>query len=415
MTAHSALCEDFWGNSAQNAAGRGAAPAPGTARPKILIVEDEAIFAEDMREMLEQSGYAVCSIFSSGEEAVAGFPALRPDLVLMDIGLGDGIDGIEAAAAITSQFPVPVVFLTAYHDTATLARAKVIHPYGYLVKPLEKTTVHTTLQVALAKNQHDNRIHEVSAWLDLTLENLDRGIVTLDRKGNIILMNSCAQRLAGWTPDNAYRVPLDDVLRFHDTDSNQPFIPFIPGVLTEGLVMTFPSGTSLVSKTGELHRVRDCSLSSIPDTDGSVLGAILVFTPEFSPEILGQPTGVPSHGDFCERVQPVQATPEIARRTVRIHDIKKTISTDHTLERATLCTLLGKFEVAESIYASLLEEDPGNFQAWHNRGNVLVKLGRHREALQAFSRALEICPDSAESQRRKADVLAIMSMKKTRD
>ncbi len=90
------------------------------------------------------------------------------------------------------------------------------------------------------------------------------------------------------------------------------------------------------------------------------------------------------------------------------------IKIDQTLERATLCILLGKFEEAESIFASLILQNPNNFQIWHNMGNVLIKLGRHQEAYQAFDKALEICPDSTETQRRKADVLAILSMKKTR-
>jgi CheY-like chemotaxis protein len=417
MTANPAPCESLTGNPARNAAGRGDVSTPDTARQRILIVEDEAICAEDLREILEQSGYSVCSIFSSGEQAVAGFPGLQPDLVLMDIGLGGEIDGIQAAAQITSRFPVPVVFLTAYHDTETLARATATNPYGYLVKPLEKETIRTTLQVALAKNQHDNRIRTVSAWLDLTFRNLDRGIITLDREGTIILMNTCAEHLTGWTLDLAYRIPLDEVLHFHDTDQNQPFIPFLPAVLSEGLNMEFPSGTRLVAKTGEMHRVKDCILSPIPAMDGSIQGAILVFTPDRESGISGLPSGAgtsPAREGFGERIPLAPEDPKIPERTLHIQDIRGTIKTDQDLERATLCILLGKYEAAESIYASLLEEDPDNFQAWHNRGNVLIKLGRHREALQAFSRALEISPDSNESLRMRADVLAIMSMKKTR-
>src|SRR5208283_6008974 len=162
MTATSVFYDSSSLNDARNVNGRQDAAIN---RPRILIVEDEAICAEDLREILEQSGYTVCSIFSTGEQAVAGFSVLQPDLVLMDIGLGEGIDGIQAAAQITSRLPIPVVFLTAYHDTETLARAKEINPYGYLVKPFSKETVHTTLQIALAKNQHDNRIRMVSAWL----------------------------------------------------------------------------------------------------------------------------------------------------------------------------------------------------------------------------------------------------------
>jgi len=417
MTANPALCESLPGNPARNAAGRGDVGVPDTARPRILIVEDEAICAEDLREILEQSGYLVCSIFSSGEQAVAGFPGLYPDLVLMDIGLGAGIDGIQAAAQITSRFQVPIVFLTAFHDTETLARATATNPYGYLVKPLEKETIRTTLQVALAKNKHDNRIRTVSAWLDLTFRNLDRGIITLDREGTIILMNSCAEHLTGWTQDMAYRIPLDEVLHLQDIDKNQPCIPFLPPILSQGLITEFPSGTRLVAKNGEMHRVKDCILSPIPAMDGSIQGTILVFTPERESGISGLPSGAgasPARVGYGERIPLSPEDPKVPERTLHIQDIKGMIKTDQNLERATLCVLLGKYEAAESIYASLFEDDPENFQAWHNRGNVLIRLGRHQEALRAFSRALEICPDSTESLRMRADVLAIMSMKKTR-
>lgn len=403
MTANSVFFESHPGNEARNVNNLQDAA---TSCPRILIVEDEAICAEDLREILEQSGYTVCSIFSTGEQAVAGFSALQPDLVLMDIGLGDGIDGIQAAAQITSRSSIPVVFLTAYHDTDTLSRAKEINPYGYLVKPFVKETVDTTLQIALAKNQHDNKIRIVSAWLDLTFRNLNKGIVTLDREGKIILMNSCAELLMGRTLDSVYRIPLDEILHFHDAILNQPYVPFMPAVLTDGLIATFPTDTRLIVKTGEMCRIKDCILSPIQEKDGSIQGAILVFSPDCEPDITGLPSAT------VKRF--VSEETKIPDRTHHILDINDMIKTDLTLERATLWILLGKFEDAESIYASLLSQDPSNFQVWHNMGNVLIKLGRHLEASQAFDKALEICPDSSETQRRKADVLAILSMKKRR-
>ncbi len=282
MTANSVFYDSSSLNDARNVNGRQDAAIN---RPRILIVEDEVICAEDLREILEQSGYTVCSIFSTGEQAVAGFSVLQPDLVLMDIGLGEGIDGIQAAAQITSRLPIPVVFLTAYHDTETLARAKEINPYGYLVKPFSKETVHTTLQIALAKNQHDNRIRMVSAWLDMTFRNLSRGIITLDRQGKIILMNSCAENITGKTLDSVFQVPLDDILHFHDAALNQPYIPFMPAVLSDGLIATFPSDIRLVANTGEMRHIKDCILSPIQEKDGSIQGAILMFTPESAHEM----------------------------------------------------------------------------------------------------------------------------------
>ena len=84
----------------------------GMTPPRILIVEDEAIVARDVRMQLEALGYASAGVASSGQEAVALAAALCPDLVLMDIALGNGLDGIAAALAIRAQQSMPVVFLT---------------------------------------------------------------------------------------------------------------------------------------------------------------------------------------------------------------------------------------------------------------------------------------------------------------
>ncbi len=104
---------------------------------QILIVEDEAIVSMDLRYKLEAMGYSVPAEVSSGEEAVDAASQLRPDVVLMDIKLSGEMDGIDAAAQIRDQFGVPVVYLTAYADEATLERAKLTEPFGYLLKPVE--------------------------------------------------------------------------------------------------------------------------------------------------------------------------------------------------------------------------------------------------------------------------------------
>ena len=110
---------------------------------QVLIVEDEAIVSMDLRYRLEALGYTVTAEAKSGEEAVESASSLQPDLVLMDIGLSGEIDGIDAAAQIRDQFDVPVVYLTDHADVATLKRAKLTEPFGYIVKPyLESTEGH---------------------------------------------------------------------------------------------------------------------------------------------------------------------------------------------------------------------------------------------------------------------------------
>ena len=91
---------------------------------QILIVEDDYIVVMDLRDRLQSLGYAIVAVASYGEEAIEKAAETRPDLVLMDIRLKGDMDGIEAAAEIRARFDIPVVYLTAYVDEATLQRAK---------------------------------------------------------------------------------------------------------------------------------------------------------------------------------------------------------------------------------------------------------------------------------------------------
>ena len=87
---------------------------------QILVVEDEAIVAKNIQSELQSMGYAVPAIASSGEEALQKTAETHPDLVLMDISLKGGMDGVETSGRILERFDVPVVYLTAYADEHTL-------------------------------------------------------------------------------------------------------------------------------------------------------------------------------------------------------------------------------------------------------------------------------------------------------
>jgi CheY-like chemotaxis protein len=120
---------------------------------KILIVEDEAIVAIEIKDKLKWLDYPVAGISSSGEDALKKTEELRPDLVLMDINLGEGIDGIETAGRIQSRFNIPVIYLTAYTDEETLQKAKLTKPYGYITKPFNDRELHIIIEIALYKHK----------------------------------------------------------------------------------------------------------------------------------------------------------------------------------------------------------------------------------------------------------------------
>ncbi len=123
----------------------------------ILIVEDEAIIAKDLQLTLERLGYRVAGTTASGEVAIEMACRHLPDLVLMDIVLKGQLDGIEAAAQIRESLGIPAIYLTAYADKATMERAKLTEPLGYLLKPFEERELYTVVEAAL---QHlEQRVH----------------------------------------------------------------------------------------------------------------------------------------------------------------------------------------------------------------------------------------------------------------
>lgn len=137
---------------------------------KILVVEDERIVGEDIKNRLQKLGYSVPSIARSGEEAIDKIKSLNPDLVLMDIVLDGEIDGVEAAAQIKSLYDLPIVYLTAYADYTTLERAKITEPYGYIIKPFDDRDLHITIDIGLHKHKMEKKLKETEERLRKTLE-----------------------------------------------------------------------------------------------------------------------------------------------------------------------------------------------------------------------------------------------------
>jgi CheY-like chemotaxis protein len=102
---------------------------------RILLVEDEAITAMHIEDMVCALGHIVVDTVESGPAAIAAATTLRPDLALIDIRLAKGTDGIDAGIEIRRSLDIPLVFMTAHTDPATRKRANAVNPFGYVVKP----------------------------------------------------------------------------------------------------------------------------------------------------------------------------------------------------------------------------------------------------------------------------------------
>ena len=162
---------------------------------RILIVEDDVIVAGDLKNLLMKNGYEIIGKLSSGEKAIEFIRTNRPELVLMDIRLNGEMDGIETAALIKQLFDVPVIYLTAYSDENTLARAKTTEPFGYIVKPFEERELRSIVEMALFKFNSEKKLKETEERYNALLNNSFYIVLVLDFEGKIIDVNPTACEL----------------------------------------------------------------------------------------------------------------------------------------------------------------------------------------------------------------------------
>jgi two-component system, LytTR family, response regulator LytT len=116
----------------------------------ILIVEDEFIIAEDIKNQFHKIGYRVAGMAKSYNKAIDLLNNELPDLVLIDIKLKGIKDGIDLAHTIKELYHLPIVFLTSFADKMTVNRVKKVSPEGYLVKPFERDDLYTAIEIALS-------------------------------------------------------------------------------------------------------------------------------------------------------------------------------------------------------------------------------------------------------------------------
>jgi diguanylate cyclase (GGDEF)-like protein/PAS domain S-box-containing protein len=167
---------------------------------QILVVEDERIVASDIEKRLIKRGYQVSGIVGSGEEAVAKAQDESPDLVLMDIVLKGGMDGISAAKKIHAHFNIPVIFITAYADQETLAKAKKSEPYGYLIKPFEEGELIAAVEIALERHKSVSRLKEKEKHFRFLIENGSDIILVIDKNGDFEYGSPSITNILGYEP-----------------------------------------------------------------------------------------------------------------------------------------------------------------------------------------------------------------------
>ena len=186
---------------------------------RVLIVEDEALIAMELKDRLERHYYTVCGIIARGVEVLDRIDELQPDVILMDINLAGSLNGIETAEKLRSRTDIPVVYLTAYSDADLVKRAAATSPYGYLLKPFNESEVRTTIEMALHKHAMERQVLESERRLRALFEQAAVGIAEIDSKtGLFVRVNRRFRELFGYAPD---ALGVDDIQLKTDPESAQ--------------------------------------------------------------------------------------------------------------------------------------------------------------------------------------------------
>jgi DNA-binding LytR/AlgR family response regulator len=119
----------------------------------VLIVEDEALFADQVEMMLEQIGCSVAGVADNSEVALQIVEEHPPHLILMDIAIQGAYDGIELSAYIQEHWAIPILFMTAFKDDLTFRRASRIKPVGFLTKPFDLLQLQRSVELALLEQE----------------------------------------------------------------------------------------------------------------------------------------------------------------------------------------------------------------------------------------------------------------------
>jgi two-component system cell cycle sensor histidine kinase/response regulator CckA len=240
----------------------------------VLVVEDERVVAKDLQRTLVRLGYRVPLTVASAEDAVRAVANECPDIVLMDIRIRGDIDGIETARLLKKRFDVPVIYLTAYADSETVARAKSTEPLGYLLKPVKLDELRSTVEVALHKHEMERRLRERERWFSTTLRSIGDAVVSTDATGKVTFMNPVAETLTGWTTTEARGRHVSEVVQLVDEATQQKLENPISSALKSGRIIHVDG--SLVAREGHQRAIAD-SAAPIIDDDGSTVGAVIVF------------------------------------------------------------------------------------------------------------------------------------------
>jgi len=313
-------------------------------KKKILLVEDEALIAMAQAQTIEGFGYEVITAYS-GERAVEAVRHdLEIDLICMDIDLGSGIDGTEAARKVLAFRDIPIIFLTSHGERETVERVRSITRYGYVIKNSGDFVLKSSIEMGFELFSAHQALQHAESRVRTTLQSIGDAVISTDIEGRIDGMNAAAESATGWKETEALGRPLKQVFTIVDAKTRRPAEDPVEKVLRVKKTVGLSNHTTLITRDGREIVIAD-SGAPIRNDYGEITGVVLVF-----------------HDQTAEYLR---------RRMIEIRLFLYEYSSDHSLED-TLIELLDRMESltgSEISFFHFIDETRGSIllQSWSTR------------------------------------------------
>ncbi len=245
-------------------------------KKRILVVEDEMIVAHSICAGLERMNYAAVGPAGNAADAIRIALEEKPDLILMDIHLGNQADGIEAAQTILKQHIIPIVYVTAHSDLHTIDRAKATGPYGYIHKPFSENEIRSAIEMALYKHEKQLEVNRSERLLSTTLKNIGDAVIATNRELAITYANPVAETLLGVASDELPGKNLQEVLRLVSEQDDRPVAWPGEELMEQSDRWYLPDDCLLAGGNGEFIPVNG-SLAAILDGQEKTAGVVAVL------------------------------------------------------------------------------------------------------------------------------------------
>jgi PAS domain S-box-containing protein len=217
---------------------------------KVLIVEDEGVVALSLQSILTKMGYTIIGTAITGDEAVTLAKERMPDVILMDIHIKGSMDGIQTTEKINEFSDIPVIFLTAYADDETVARALKTRSHSYLVKPVNQRELYSNIEFAIYKRRLRNQASSAREKLELALTKMPESGFILDLKDRIVYANPASEVLTGYKAEFMTGKNFFDLLNIAPSQRGETDDAPVQKILELGAINYFPPVAALSTGSG---------------------------------------------------------------------------------------------------------------------------------------------------------------------